>query len=136
MRRAPGARRGSARRELRQFPSKDHHDRRMVAQLLVERVELPARARAHDAGEAEVLSLAARAHLDRGGLEIRSMLEHDCAHRLREPRLLAAHDLDGKVAGKRGWRIFLGHPQRGYAYTASPPLSMRPARITFRLNSW
>src|SRR4051812_47728583 len=102
----------------------------MVAELLVERVELLARGGAHDTGDAQVGALAARAHFDRGGIEIPRVLEHDADHDLREARFLAAHDLDREIAGERerGAACFLRHAQ---AETGS----RLPALITLCLKS-
>src|SRR5258706_8857867 len=105
----------------------------MVAQFLVEGVELLARRRAHDAGDAQVLSLAAGAHLDRFRLEVRRMPENDLHDGLREARLLATHHLDGEVARKSERGAGLGHRQ---VERASRRWSRAPARITFCLNSW
>src|SRR5690348_10082422 len=72
----------------------------MVAELLVERVELLARRGAHHAGHAEIAPLPARSHAYGRRIEVGNVLAHYVGDRLREARLLAAHDLDGKVAGK------------------------------------
>src|SRR5580765_7553077 len=100
----------------------------MVAQLLIEGVELLARRGAHDAGDAEVAVLAAGAHFHRRRIEIRCVPQDDVHNFLGESLLLAAQDLDGEVAGE-GERRALGHR---YADSAS----RLPARITLRLNSW
>src|SRR5260221_8096023 len=100
----------------------------MVAQLLVEGVELLPRSGAHDAGDAEVAVLAAGAHLHRCRVEIRCVPQHHVHHFLREARLLASHHLDGEVTGEGERRAF----DHRYADSASP----LPARITLRLNSW
>src|SRR5258706_3973621 len=99
----------------------------MVAQLLIERVELLARGGADYEGDAQVAPLAARAQLDARRIEVGRVLVDDVHHRLREPGLLAAHHLDGEIAGESERRS-LGH----YADSAS----RLPARITLRLNSW
>src|SRR4051812_11623045 len=103
----------------------------MVAQFPVEGVELLARGRAHDAGHAEIGALAARAHLDRAGVEVGRMPEDDFHDRLRESRALATHDLDREIAGERERRgaFRLRHPQ-------AETDSRLPVRITLCLNSW
>src|SRR5204863_9349245 len=105
--------------------SQHHNDTGMVAQLLVEGVELLARGCAHHAGDAQVASLPAGTHLHRCRVEIRSVPQHHVHHFLSEARLLATHDLDGEVAGE-GERRALDHR---YADSAS----RLPARITLRL---
>src|SRR5258706_5253517 len=100
----------------------------MVAQLLVQGVELLARSRAQHAGDTQVAPLPARAHLHRRGVEIRRVPEHHVHHFLRKARLLATHDLDGKVAGEGEQRAF----DHRYADNAS----RLPTRITLRLKSW
>src|SRR3954463_14100160 len=100
----------------------------MVAQLAVEGVELLARGGAHDAGDAEVAPLPAGAHLHRRGIEVGDVAQHHVHHFLGESLLLAAHDLDGEVAGEGERRAF----DHRYADNAS----RLPARITLRLNSW
>src|SRR3954469_9129993 len=107
----------------------------MVAELLVQRVELLARSGAHDAGHAEVTALAARPHFHRARIEVRGVLEHDLGHGLCETRLLAAHHLDREIARERqqgtvgDYGHYSGLPQAGSD-------SRRPARITFCLKSW
>src|SRR6185436_20073047 len=100
----------------------------MVAQLLVEGVELLAGGGAHHAGDAEIAALAAGAHFHRLGIEVGGVPQNHIHHFLGKSLLLAAHDHDGEVAGE-GERRGLGHR---YADSAS----RLPARITLRLNSW
>src|SRR5688572_2740950 len=100
----------------------------MVAQVLIEAVELLARRGAHHAGHAEVAALAARPHLDGRRIEVGRVPQHHVGDRLGEAGLFAAHDLDGKVAGEGERRAF------GHCYADSA--SRLPARMTLRLNSW
>src|SRR5690348_10621748 len=81
----------------------------MVAQLLVQGVELLARGRAHYAGDAEIAALAAGTHLDTRRIEVRSMLAHDIRDCLRESGLLASHDLDREIARERERRAIGEH---------------------------
>src|SRR4051812_11313091 len=104
----------------------------MVAQLPVERVELLARPGLNDAGDAQVFSLPAGAHLDGLGEEVGRVPENDFHDRLGEARLLAAHHLDGKVAGKSERGSFLGRLQ----VERASPRCLTPVRITLCLNSW
>src|SRR5687767_14838418 len=99
----------------------------MVAKLLVEGVELLARGGAHHAGHAQILALAAGTHLHRGGVEIRGVLAHDAGHRVDEARLLAAHDLDRKVAGKGEGRALCYDWHGDISVRATPPRACRPA---------
>src|SRR6266850_888406 len=101
----------------------------MVAELLVQRIELLARSRAHDAGEAEVAPFPARPHLHGRWIELRSVLDHNFGHRLGEARLLAAHHLDGEITGERqrqavGDYRHAGLPLRPAATRAGPPASL------------
>src|SRR6185436_19938210 len=102
----------------------------MVAQLLVERIELLARSCAHDAGDAQVGALAARPHLDRGSVEIRRVPEDDADHHLREARPFAAHDLDRKIAWEGERRAAFG-----LRLVQADTGSRLPALMTFCLKS-
>src|ERR1043165_8690318 len=104
----------------------------MVAQFLVDGVELLARGRAHDAGDAEVGAFLARPHLDAAGVEVRRVLADDLHDGLRESRTLAPHHLDREIARKRKRRaarlsaFLLGHLQ-------AETDSRLPVRITLCL---
>src|SRR5262245_12801050 len=89
----------------------------MVAQLLVEGVELLSRGGPHHAGDAQVLALAAGAHLDRGGVEVGGVLAHDAGDRMDEAWLLAAHHLDREIAGK-GERRAICYDWHGRCFSA------------------
>src|SRR5712664_3867598 len=93
----------------------------MVAELLVERVELLARGRTHNAGDAEIAPLAARAHLDGRRIEVRSVLHDDLGHGLGEPRLFWAHHLDREIARERERRAVgdYGHARQPFRRAAT-----------------
>src|SRR5687767_12464282 len=95
----------------------------MIAKLLVERVELLARGGAYHAGDAEVLSLPAGAHLHGGGIEVRRVLAHDAGDRVDEARLLTAHHLDREVAGKGEGRA-VSYDRHGNILS-NPPLCLQ-----------
>src|SRR5258706_7332740 len=99
----------------------------MVAQLLIERVELLARGGADYAGDAQVAPLAARAQLDARRIEVGRVLVDDVHHRLRDPGLLAAHHLDGDIARGSDRRSLRAYADSAYRLAA---------RITLRMNSW
>src|SRR5512146_390322 len=77
----------------------NHHHHRVVAQFLVERVELFARSGAYGAGQADVARVLAGAHLHAGGCEAGIVLGDDLQHGLREASLLLPEYLQRKVAG-------------------------------------
>src|ERR1043165_6571386 len=98
----------------------------MVAELLVERVELLARGGAHYAGDAEVIALPAGPHLDGAGVEVGRVPVDDVDDSLRESGALASHHLDREIAGKSEERSALCL-RDAQADTGS----RLPARMTF-----
>ena len=71
----------------------------MVAQFLIQRIELLAGGGVDGAGQAELAGVPAGAHFHRGRLEAGVMAHDDLHHRLGEARLLQPEYLQRELAG-------------------------------------
>ncbi len=111
----------------------------MVAQVLVQRVQMSSRGGAHDAGEADIARPAAAFHLHRARLEIRVVAHHDFHYRLREALLRLAEHLDRKIAGVFDEGVFQFHAVLGckvglrHKKHTQPNLRIFPHHVAFEI---